>query len=404
MDAGPRAPGSFRRPDHVLPLGIGARVRTMDGVSLRAWIMTAGLLLGAPAVFAESANMPPDHDHDSMMSVAPGFSPQLTLHGFSDVTFRIDRSSFPGGRDSTSSGFGLGQFDLYLVSRLADHFSFLGETVFELGPDGETGVDVERVFIKYTWSDLFRLAAGRSHTALGYWNEAFHHGALLQPTVERPEALKFEDDGGILPVHSVGVELSGRAHSGDWGFDYVANLANGRGATRDAVQGGGDLNRDKAVALKFTLSRERESTVAIGPALYRDLIPGDPATPGREGEIREVIPGGHFFYRDQHAEVLGEAYGIRHHDDLTGRVFYHRAGYLVASLREPRWKPYFGIEAIDYAPGDPFFAPDDSDLDRFTVGLRVEPNSFNAVKVEFRHDRRAGADTDALLVQTAFTF
>jgi hypothetical protein len=377
----------------------------MDGTPLHAcMLLAAGLLIAVPPASADAASQPQDHDHDAMMSSMPGFSPQLTLHGFSDLTFRADRTSFAGGRDSSSSGFGLGQFDLYLVSKLADHFSFLGETVFELGPDGETGVDVERVFIKYTWSDLVRLAAGRTHTALGYWNEAFHHGALLQPTVERPEALKFEDDGGILPVHSVGVELSGLARSGDWGFDYVVNVANGRGATREAVQGGGDLNRDKAVALKFTVSRERESTIALGPALYRDLIPADPSTPGREGEIREIIPGGHFFFRDRHAEVLAEAYGIRHHDDLTGRVFYHRTGYLVAFLREPRWKPYAGIEAIDFAPGDPFFSPDDADLNRLTFGLRVEPNPFNAVKLEFRHEQRAGANTNALLLQTAFTF
>src|SRR5262249_55068996 len=135
-------------------------------------------------------------------------APQLTIHGFSDVTLATTRERWRGGRDSTSTGFLLGQFDLYLLSRISANLSFLGEGGFELDHD-QGVVDVERMFIKYSWSDQLRLAAGRTHTALGYWNEAFHHGALLQPTVERPQALKFEDDGGILPVHAVGLELSG---------------------------------------------------------------------------------------------------------------------------------------------------------------------------------------------------
>src|SRR5207244_12772364 len=126
----------------------------------------------------------------------------------------------------TSSCAAVGQFHLYLVSRLQRNLSFLGECVIETGEGGETGVDLERMYIRYAWSDYLHLAAGRTHTALGYWNEVFHHGTLLQPTVERPEALKFEDDGGILPVHSVGIEVGGRAERDDWTLDYVGNIAN----------------------------------------------------------------------------------------------------------------------------------------------------------------------------------
>ena len=99
--------------------------------------------------------------------------------------------------------------DLYVTSRLTNSISVLAETVLELDEQQELVVDMERIQITYRWSDLFRLAAGRGHTALGYWNETYHHGLLLQPTVERPEALKFEDDGGLLPVHFVGAELAG---------------------------------------------------------------------------------------------------------------------------------------------------------------------------------------------------
>ena len=83
---------------------------------------------------------------------------------------------------------------------MTNRLSFLGEVIFEFDDNGEAVVDIERVVFKYTLSDQLWASMGRHHTQLGYWNEVFHHGLLLQPTVDRPEGLKFEDDGGILPT------------------------------------------------------------------------------------------------------------------------------------------------------------------------------------------------------------
>lgn len=344
-----------------------------------------------------------DHDAASSDGTSDG-GPKLTIHGFSDVTLHLLNSKPTGTSDSTSSGFGLGQFDLYLVSRLADGLSFLGESVFEVEEDGEWVVDVERVFIRYAWSDLLHISVGRTHTALGHWNEAFHHGALLQPTVDRPEVLKFEDDGGLLPVHSVGVEAGGQVQSGDWGIAYVGNLANGRGATHDAVQGSNDLNRDKALALKLSLMRTGISHLAVGPSFYRDLIPPDPATPGREGSIAERIYGAHFDWSERRFELLGEFYHLRHEDQITDVVHEHDAWYAIAVLNTGRVKPYGGVDRLDLSTGDLFYGPDINDLTRGIFGLRFEPNPFNAIKVEFRHDDRPGEESNGLFVQTAFTF
>ena len=103
-------------------------------------------------------------------------------------------------------------------------------------------------------------------TPLGYWNEAYHHGALLEPTVDRPEALKFEDDGGILPVHFVGLEFSGKAPLAGGDLGYEACVANGRGAMPDVVQGALDLNKGKAVSAKLDLSLGSQHTWPSAPA------------------------------------------------------------------------------------------------------------------------------------------
>src|SRR5437773_2462890 len=51
--------------------------------------------------------------------------------------------------------FRLGQYDLFITSQVTDKISFLGESVFEF--DGDFGVDVERLFAKYTHSDHFAI-------------------------------------------------------------------------------------------------------------------------------------------------------------------------------------------------------------------------------------------------------
>jgi len=331
-----------------------------------------------------------------------GLSPKLTLHGFSDITLHADRTR--GGAGGTDSSFTLGQLDFYTASHLADNLSFLGEVVFELDDKQDTVADVERVFIKYRFADSLGVALGRVHTALGYWNEAMHHGALLQPTVERPEALKFEDDGGILPVHSVGLEFGGQVPLGSWSFNYVSNLANGRGISREVVQGSTDSNRQKAVALKLSFAREGAGTIRFGPTIYSDVIPGDPLTPGREGEIGERILGGHFVYDGKRLQLVTEYFAMYHEDRRTDAKFDHKAWYAILVARAGAWKPYVGVDAINFDTGDPYFAPADEDLKRYLGGIRYDFNPFAALKAEARYEDRGGVKRDVLAIQTAFTF
>lgn len=56
---------------------------------------------------------------------------------------------------------------------------------------------------------LRNIGVGKYHTALGYWNHTYHHGTWLQSSILRPEIYLFEFQGGILPDHSVGVEVFG---------------------------------------------------------------------------------------------------------------------------------------------------------------------------------------------------
>lgn len=130
----------------------------------------------------------------------------LPVHGFADVGYAY--ASKP--RDNRKSGFVLGNFDLYLTPDLGHRVKTIIELAFEYDEKGNSvGTDVGRLQMGYTFSDELTLWAGRFHTPYGYWNTAFHHGAQISPSIARPRLIAFEDQGGILPSHTVGVMATG---------------------------------------------------------------------------------------------------------------------------------------------------------------------------------------------------
>jgi len=308
----------------------------------------------------------------------------------------------PALSDPTEDYFALGELDLYILSSLADNLSFLGELVFELNSDDEYEVDVERLFLKYTFSDRVWLSLGRRHTPLGYWNETFHHGRLLEPTAERPSALRFEDDGGILPLHTVGINVGGRIFVNEWGFDYSTGVGNGRGLTREDVQDGGDLNDQKSVFLKLAATRSGKHEVRFGPMVYVDHIPPDPMVPGQL-TLDEQVLGFHFHYRSDNWEVFSEYYDISHDD---GTEFNSDAYYAIAVWRPWKWKPYAGFDSRTLDPADRFYDDLEPEFSRYLGGVRWDVSPFMAFKFEYRHDVFDVEEVtiDSLAFQAAFTF
>ncbi len=326
--------------------------------------------------------------------------PALTFRGFADVDFSVPW----GDASEDHNHFSLGQLDLYATSRLTNSIGVLAETVLELDEQQQLVVDVERIQITYRRSDALRLAVGRGHTALGYWNEAYHHGLLLQPTVERPEGLKFEDDGGLLPVHFVGAEVAGRAARDRWDLSYNLYVANGRGPIPDAVQGAADANSNKAVGGKLSVSHQGPRSVTFGGIASRDRIPANPLAGSGASELDETILGAHFVFTSRHAELLSEYFHIRHVQRTDGQRFDNEAGYALGVLNTGSFHPYAGIDWTRVAVGDPFYGPGYSSLTRVLAGLRWDVATFNALKLEYQHDDRPVGTSQAIILQSAFTF
>ncbi len=340
-----------------------------------------------------------EHDHEHMAAESPT-APKLDLHGFFDITLRAAHMRSTG-RDSSSFGTALGQFDLFMSSRLSDRISFLGEAVME-AEEGAGSIDLERAYVRYSFSDHLRVTAGRTHSAVSYWYVTCHHGALLQPTILRPAPVRFEDEdeGGFLPAHAVGVELSGHQPVGALSFDWVANLANGRAADRSGVQVTGDHNRDKQVGMSATLGAGGALEWHAGGALFHDRLPAGAVT---GAETDQDIASLHLALRHRWLDELAEYFDVRDRDRLAGTSSTSRAWYGVVTFGPGSWRPYVAVEGLRIAAADAYYRGT-PDLDRGTLGLRYDVNAFNVIKLEYRNALRAGERTHELQIQTAFTF
>lgn len=331
----------------------------------------------------------------------------LTIKGFGNIDARYLDKHIGESTNQGSAFFSMGEFDLFITSQLSNRISILGETVFEFESTGEVTPDVERVLIHYDVNSLLKIDVGKFHTPIGYWNRLYHHGVWLQTTVERPEILKFEDQGGPLPAHNAGIQLSGSAMLEGFDLNYFFTVSNGRGIDTTNQQNAADINDKKAFC--FQLEAVPHSIVEglrFGPTVYYDVIPEDETNPNRENEIRELIYGGHIVYSFKNVELLMEAFEINH-DEFSGNVFNTFGGYAQCAYAISKFKPYYRYDYINYDSKDPFYSESEFaflDTNMHTIGLRYDLSKFNALKCEFSHGVFDDEDSNIIRLQTAFSF
>jgi hypothetical protein len=331
----------------------------------------------------------------------------LRIRGFGDVSFN------GSDQKGSTTSFALGQLNLFVTSDISEKFKFLGEIVFESGPDNfyevpsgrtnEFGVDVERYLLQYSYNDYFNLAVGRYHTAIGFYNTAYHHSTWFQTTTGRPLLFQFEDTGGILPIHNVGVSASGRIPSGGLGLHYVAEIGNGRASRsplqEEPVQNEVDENNHKAFNLALFARPEAIHGLQFGFSGYHDLL-----TPLARSPISETILAAHAVYMVPNFEWLNEVVLVRHSPQDSSHVFSTPSFYSQISKRWGSYRPYFRYQYINAPPGEPIF-PDVGLRAGPSVGLRYDAAESVALKLQYDYNTlRNQPGVNALTLQLGFTF
>lgn len=378
----------------------------------------------APPPPAEPSTLNPEDqgDQGGHTMQLPG-GPTLSIRGFFDFNFGVGSIANPlvfpivdngcgsCGNPATPphTTFQAGEFDLFITSNIAEHLTFLAEIV--LGPDttNEFAVDIERYQLTYKASQYFSVAAGRFHTSIGYYNTAYHHGNWFSTAEGRPIMYLFEDSGGILPVHMVGVDVSGDVpHAEKIGLHWVAELGNGLSSNPFATESVQNFYSDrnyKATNLAVYIRPQILSGLQIGGSWYHDgLNPSQAENPLPIPEVRQNIESAYVVYLAGNWEFLNEGVLLSNHVAGMSGSFRSPMAYTQIARKFGIYKPYFRYQYVNDSIGDPvnllkgkYYGP--------SAGVRIDVFTYAAFKLQFNHlyesNQLAG---NGLNAQIAFTF
>ena len=371
----------------------------------------------------------------------------LPMHGFMDVGYALNSqgSVIANPNVANPRGFYQGRLSFYLTPHFGDNVKVLAEPNIEVSQlDGTVNVDVERLQIGYTFSDNATLWGGRFHTPYGYWNTAFHHGAQLQTSVLRPRFIDFEDSGGILPAHMVGVWGTGKIKTGEDKFTYDWFVGNGPKIVdaqpvpstpvvpTDYQTGGldpniaGDDNHSAMVGLNLGYDFSGEYLDGLRLAvhwlqgnvnIYGSTANGSTPTVNSQPSVllnttNLNVGGGSLVYLSNDWEIMGEYYGFNNKDMSNDVKYKSRAGYMQVATNFGEFTPYVRAERTMFDQADNYFSmqANGQSYARQALGLRYNLNPKACLKLElmnssFKQDTgRTALDYRSLNIQYAIGF
>ncbi len=346
-----------------------------------------------------------DSDAHAHMLELPGGGPKLKIRGYFDFNFGVGTDAnplvFPLGVPAHTT-FQMGEFDLMMSSQLSEKLSFMSELVFSSDTTNAVGIDIERYLLSYRANKYFEAGFGRYHTSIGYYNTEFHHGTWFQTATGRPFMYFFEDNGGLLPVHSIGVTTTGLVPGTDaLGLHWVAEIANGRASSNSAEPSQNfytDRNY-KAYNVAAYITPQWLTGLQAGGSYYRDRIIPPGVTPADQ-----TISSLYAIYVTPTWEFMNEGVLLRNHVENGGRTFNTPLAYTQLSRKFGSYRPYFRYQYVNSPANDPI----NIYTGRYTgpsVGLRWDFADYAAFKLQYNRLYQRNANPgNGLDAQLAFTF
>lgn len=307
-----------------------------------------------------------------------GFSATVRLFGHQE--FALDELT-----THPTSAFSMGEHTLFMLARLNDRITFLGEhaTRFDAKSSSQYVSSIERAQVRYDLSSKHAILMGKMHTPVNYWNDVYHHGRLFFPSIDRP--LMFSH---LVPIHTLGLRFQGQnLGKNDFGYDLM--VGNGIASTD-----GNDTQLMKSITAAFHFKPVQG--MRVGGSYYFDHL--DKNQPGAHsghgaavasigvnrytGPLDFHLISGSLAYFTEKNEFLAEVAGnITRTDSLgyarnrSAYVFYgHRVG--------PNSMPYVYVDRLNIDKSDLHILP--GLHNRIAIGYRHDLGLFSNVKMELR--------------------
>jgi hypothetical protein len=325
---------------------------------------------------------------DSVTQISEGLSKRgtdtgLPLHGFADVG--AARST--GNDPQPLKGFNIGTLELYLTPQFGSRVKSLFELAFEFDANGHAELELERLQLGYTFSDSLTLWMGRFHTPFGLWNTSFHHGANLQTSIYRPRFIDFEDKGGILPTHSVGLWASGKTALGPGKIVYDAYLANGPKIVEQALNPNAFTDDNANKMLGLNLGYQPSGALyglTVGAHGFGSTVDAYSTTSTVMSSTRLRMAGGYFGYDAAEWEATGEYYRFANSDVSSGATYRSSAWFIQVGKSFGLLTPYTRYERVSLDPNDNYFISQQAgrSYKRAVLGVRYVIDARSAIKFE----------------------
>jgi hypothetical protein len=191
--------------------------------------------------------------------------------------------------------------------------------------------------------------------------------------------IEYEDEGGILPIHSVGLEASGLIPPGKAELHYIMEVGNGRTSSApqvEPVQNYVDENNHKAVNLALFARPDGVPSLQIGFSGYRDVL----FLPN-SAKINETITDAYGVLSRRRFEWLNEAVMIRH-AALESHVFETPSFYSQICERFGLYRPYFRYQCVNASSQEPIF-PQVGLPTGPSVGIRFDSAESVALNLQY---------------------
>jgi hypothetical protein len=332
----------------------------------------------------------------------------MRIRGYADVGFgKPLQEKLPvGGLQNSKTSFQIADFHLFATAKLSDEWSFLAELLITSDFSNESSAELDRMLVQYNPSKYLKVGFGKFNSAVGYYPNQFHRAKFYQTATGRPLMFSDEDNGGILPVHQVGITVQGEIPSGALGLHYIGEISNGRAfSTRTAeVQNFVDENNGKAVNVGLFVRPDNVPGLEAGFTFYRDTL-----HPELLGEIPERITAAHVVYLTPNFEFLNEAVILTHELESTEATATSKSFYTQVSPRFGIVRPYVRFEYQDVPLSDPVFGVGDVAITygvrkAVSGGLHFDVHHFAVIKVQFDRALQNGVWANGAHAQLAVAF
>jgi hypothetical protein len=314
-----------------------------------------------------------------LLAVFPGAycalqAQDFTYKGFVDFGFEAEEDG---------SGAFFGGFDNYINAQVTDRLGFVGEVIVERGEGQEFRLDVERIHATWDFNNYFKLKVGRFYSPVGYYTPRYFsdHAAIMAPSIERPDIIGYEDDGGMLETRASGIMFSGEK-IGKLNFGYDLAITNGiAGLT---MPGEEFTSHNKAGTVRLYLSPIEGLTFG-GGGKY-DYVDAD--HPNMEGDslpedMQNVNLSGFAAYVNKNLTIIGEYYSITNTSNELGAVHSEGAfGYV--SYNIGKFTPYVQYNYVKVSERDMFYSHENN-LSGLDVGLKYSFNYRSILRAEYHN-------------------